>query len=211
MPGFEGRRSRHLPISFENSPETQEAPLTAVDLVMRYGDVEKEIDAALWLCGNLGIAPETFGYTGGRHGSIDIRGTNGEMLREKWSSGSRAHLGMASAHFPNLLYIYGPQSPSAFCNGPTCAELQGDFVVACIEHMRRNNLRRIKARAEAEEAWRDHVAELVAATLFPRAHSWFMGANIPGCGWALAGMRNPKPTAQKSRLSNRSITTISGG
>jgi cation diffusion facilitator CzcD-associated flavoprotein CzcO len=70
--------------------------------------------------------------------SIDIRGTNGEMLREKWSSGSRAHLGMASAHFPNLLYISGPQSPSAFCNGPTCAELQGDFVVACIEHMRRN-------------------------------------------------------------------------
>jgi cation diffusion facilitator CzcD-associated flavoprotein CzcO len=112
--------------------------------------------------------------------SIDIRGTNGETLREKWSSGSRAHLGMASAHFPNLLYIYGPQSPSAFCNGPTCAELQGDFVVACIEYMRRNNLRRIEAREEAEEAWRDHVAELVGATLFSRAQSWFMGANIPG-------------------------------
>ena len=92
----------------------------------------------------------------------------------------RAHLGMASAHFPNLLYIYGPQSPSAFCNGPTCAELQGDFVVACIEHMRRNNLRRIEATQEAEEAWRDHVAELVGATLFPRAQSWYMGANIPG-------------------------------
>jgi glycine/D-amino acid oxidase-like deaminating enzyme len=86
--------------------------------------------------------------------SIDIRGTNGETLREKRSSGSRAHLGMASAHFPNLLYIYGPQSPSAFCNGPTCAELQGDFVVACIEHMRRNNLRRIEATPEAVEAWR---------------------------------------------------------
>jgi hypothetical protein len=44
----------------------EEAPLTAVDLVMRYADVEKAIDAALWLCGNLGIAPETLGYTGGR-------------------------------------------------------------------------------------------------------------------------------------------------
>ena len=31
-----------------------------------------------------------------------------------------------------------------------------------------------------EEAWGDHVAELVGATLFPRAQSWFMGANIPG-------------------------------
>ena len=79
-----------------------------------------------------------------------------------------------------LRHIYGPQSPSAFCNGPTCAELQGDFVVACIEHIRRNNLRRIEATPEAEEAWRDHVAELVNATLFPRAQSWYMGANIPG-------------------------------
>jgi cyclohexanone monooxygenase len=112
--------------------------------------------------------------------SIEIRGTNGKTLREKWASGSRAHLGMASAHFPNLLYVYGPQSPSAFCNGPSCAELQGDFVVECIEYMRRNNLRRIEATQEAEEAWRNHVATLADATLFPRAQSWYMGANIPG-------------------------------
>jgi cation diffusion facilitator CzcD-associated flavoprotein CzcO len=112
--------------------------------------------------------------------SIDIRGTNGKTLREKWSGGSRAHLGMASAHFPNLLYVYGPQSPSAFCNGPSCAELQGDFVIECIEYMRRNNLRRIEATQEAEEAWREHVAALADATLFPRAQSWYMGANIPG-------------------------------
>ena len=44
----------------------------------------------------------------------------------------------------------------------------------------RNNLRRIEATPEAEEAWRDHVAQLVGATLFPRAQSWYMGANIPG-------------------------------
>ena len=121
-----------------------------------------------------------FDFLTGGLTSIEIRGTNGETLREKWSGGARTHLGMASARFPNLLFIYGPQSPSAFCNGPSCAELQGDFVVACIEHMRRNNLRRVEATQEAEEAWRDHVAELANQTLFPRAQSWYMGANIPG-------------------------------
>src|SRR5262249_8630823 len=45
-----------------------------------------------------------FDFLTGGLTSIDIRGTNGQTLREKWSSGSRAHLGMASAHFPNLLY-----------------------------------------------------------------------------------------------------------
>jgi hypothetical protein len=45
------------------------------------------------------------------------------------------------------------------------------LATAPIEHMRRNNLRRIEATPKAEEAWRDHVAELVGATLFPRAQS----------------------------------------
>jgi cation diffusion facilitator CzcD-associated flavoprotein CzcO len=161
-----------------NQPNVQivdllESPIQRVTPTgIKTKDREVELDILVLATG--------FDFLTGGLTSIDIRGTNGETLREKWSSGSRAHLGMASAHFPNLLYIYGPQSPSAFCNGPTCAELQGDFVVACIEHMRRNNLRRIEATQEAEEAWRDHVAELVGATLFPRAQSWYMGANIPG-------------------------------
>ncbi|MEA2815949.1 MAG: hypothetical protein QOI93_3646, partial [Rhodospirillaceae bacterium] len=49
---------------------------------------------------------------------IDIRGTEGETLKEKWAQGVRAQLGMAAAGFPNLLFVYGPQSPNAFCNGP---------------------------------------------------------------------------------------------
>jgi cation diffusion facilitator CzcD-associated flavoprotein CzcO len=43
-----------------------------------------------------------FDFLTGGLTSIDILGMNGETLREKWSNGSRAHLGMASAHFPNL-------------------------------------------------------------------------------------------------------------
>lgn len=112
--------------------------------------------------------------------SIDIRGTQGETLKEKWADGTRAHLGVASAGFPNLLFIYGPQSPSGFCNGPTCAELQGDWVVECLEYMRQGELTRIEATSAAEEAWREHVSELADATLFPRADSWYMAANVPG-------------------------------
>jgi cyclohexanone monooxygenase len=33
---------------------------------------------------------------------------------------------------------------------------------------------------EAEDEWVDHVQEAANATLFPRANSWYMGANIPG-------------------------------
>src|SRR5271154_3107956 len=68
--------------------------------------------------------------------SIDIRGIQGETLKEKWAKGVRAHLGMAVAGFPNLLFVYGPQSPNAFCNGPTCAEVQGDWIARLLVRLR---------------------------------------------------------------------------
>ncbi len=112
--------------------------------------------------------------------SIEILGTQGETLRKKWAKGVRTHLGMASAGFPNLLFVYGPQSPNAFVNGPTCAELQGDWIVQLLDHLRQRNFVRFEATVTAEEAWRAHVHAIADGTLFPRADSWYFGANIPG-------------------------------
>ncbi len=111
---------------------------------------------------------------------IDIRGVNRLTLKETWAQGARTHLGMATAGFPNLLFLYGPQSPSGFCNGPTCAELQGDWVVDCLKYMRDTGVSRFEATAPAQQTWKDHVEAVGAMTLFPLADSWYMGANIPG-------------------------------
>jgi cation diffusion facilitator CzcD-associated flavoprotein CzcO len=112
--------------------------------------------------------------------SIDIRGSAGETLKAKWATGVRAHLGMAAAGFPNLLFVYGPQSPNGFCNGPTCAEVQGGWIARLLDHLRQRNYTRVEATVAAEEAWRTQVLALAEATLFPRADSWYLGANIPG-------------------------------
>ena len=112
--------------------------------------------------------------------SIDIHGTQGETLREKWAKGVGAHLGMAAAGFPNLLFVYGPHSPNAFANGPTCAELQGDWIAQLLDHVRQRDWTRFEATVAAEEAWRAQVRAIADATLFPHADSWYLGANIPG-------------------------------
>lgn len=149
---------------------------TPIERITRVGvktsDREHELDILV-------LATGFDAVTGGLT-QIEIRGTQGLTLGEKWTQGARAHLGMASAGFPNLLFIYGPQSPSGFCNGPTCAELQGDWVVDCLTDLRARGIQRIEATTAAENAWSDHVEELTAMTLFPRADSWYMGANIPG-------------------------------
>ena len=112
--------------------------------------------------------------------NIDIRGSDGASLAEKWADGVRTYQGLANSGFPNLMVSYGPQAPTAFCNGPTSAEFQGDYIVECLVYMRERGLSRIEATPEAEEAWRQQCLELVKPTLFPKADSWYMGANIPG-------------------------------
>jgi cation diffusion facilitator CzcD-associated flavoprotein CzcO len=118
-------------------------------------------------------------FTGGLT-DIDVRSTQGESFSEVFRDGARTTLGRATAGFPNILYVYGPQSPSAFCNGPTCAELEGDWVIDCLVYMRENGLTRIEATPEAEQEWQDHLGALATTTTFPLANSWYMNANVPG-------------------------------
>lgn len=112
--------------------------------------------------------------------NIDIRGRNGLTIQQRWRDGVRSYLGLATAGFPNLLFMYGPQSPSGFLNGPTAAELQGDVVISCLRYLRDNGYVRIESTPEADDAWAAHTHELAAATLFTKTDSWYMGANIPG-------------------------------
>lgn len=50
---------------------------------------------------------------------IDIKGIDGVTLKEKWAPGVASYLGCAINGFPNLFYMYGPQGPSVFSNGPS--------------------------------------------------------------------------------------------
>lgn len=112
---------------------------------------------------------------------IDIRGPDGACLKDKWDArGARTFLGMASAGFPNMFFTYGPQAPTALCNGPTCAELQGNWIAGVMRHMREEGLEEIEAEVESEDGYVKLVDELAYSTLLPGTRSWYMGDNIPG-------------------------------
>jgi cation diffusion facilitator CzcD-associated flavoprotein CzcO len=117
--------------------------------------------------------------TGG-YDRIDIRGIGATRLSEYWSNGVRTHLGYGVPGFPNMLSLYGPQSPTAFCNGPTCAEVQGEWLVACLNYQRDNGYIRIEATEQAANDWVGHMRSMQEMTLLSEADSWYMGANVPG-------------------------------
>lgn len=81
---------------------------------------EKEWEFDIIICAT-GYDAVTGGMT-----QIDVRGPSGESIRDHWKGGVYSYLGMSVSGFPNMFYTYGPQGPTSFCNGPTCAQLQGD-------------------------------------------------------------------------------------
>jgi cation diffusion facilitator CzcD-associated flavoprotein CzcO len=91
--------------------------------------------------------------------------------RRKWANGVDAYLGIASAGFPNALFSYGPQSPAAFCNGPTSAELQGDAIADLLDYLRANGKSRIESTTPADSAWTDEIDQMLSVSLFDQADS----------------------------------------
>jgi cyclohexanone monooxygenase len=139
---------------------------------IRTGDGEYELDIIVFATG--------FDALTGALLNIDIRGAHGASLRGTWAHGPRTYLGLAIAGFPNLFIVTGPGSPSVLSNMVTSIEQHVDWIADCIAHLRDHDVDRIEATEAAQDAWVTHVAEVGDMTLFPRANSWYMGANIPG-------------------------------
>lgn len=112
---------------------------------------------------------------------INIQGLDGVMLGDKWAKGLRTSMGISTSGFPNMFFLYGPQSPTASAAGPVTLEVQSDWIIQAMVHMRKNGLKRVDASLDAEDRWVQHAHEECHKTLMPyNTTTWYMGGNIPG-------------------------------
>ncbi|MBX3025270.1 alpha/beta hydrolase fold domain-containing protein [bacterium] len=112
--------------------------------------------------------------------AVDIRGRDGAALAAKWAGGPRTYLGLMTAGFPNLFTITGPGSPSVLSNMAVSIEQHVEWIGDCLAHMRAQRLEVVEPTPLAEAGWVQHVNDCADITLYPRADSWYMGANVPG-------------------------------
>ncbi|MFD1211989.1 flavin-containing monooxygenase [Arthrobacter sp. GCM10027362] len=111
---------------------------------------------------------------------MDIRGSGGTSLSQRWEAGPHTYLGLGIAGFPNLFIIAGPGSPSVLGNVLVSIEQHVEWIGDYLEHLRESGITRTEAEPSAQEAWVVHVNEVAGETLFLEAASWYMGANVPG-------------------------------
>jgi cation diffusion facilitator CzcD-associated flavoprotein CzcO/acetyl esterase/lipase len=112
--------------------------------------------------------------------AVDVRGRDGRTLADKWAEGPRTYLGLMTAGFPNFFTITGPGSPSVLSNMVVSIEQHVDWVSDCLQQMRAQGLTAVEPTPTAEIGWVQHVNDFADLTLYPRANSWYLGANVPG-------------------------------
>jgi cation diffusion facilitator CzcD-associated flavoprotein CzcO/acetyl esterase/lipase len=112
--------------------------------------------------------------------AVDIRGRDDLTLAAKWTDGPQTYLGLMAHGFPNFFTITGPGSPSVISNMAVSIEQHVEWVADCLGYMRDRGLDSIEPTPKAEAGWVRHVNDFAEITLYPRANSWYMGANVPG-------------------------------
>ncbi|MCY3558695.1 MAG: NAD(P)/FAD-dependent oxidoreductase [Chloroflexi bacterium] len=108
---------------------------------------------------------------------MNMIGSGGLALRDKWSESPDTLLGMQTSGFPNLLMLSGPQGGSVSTNYPRGIETAVDWISDLLVYMRDHGYRRVEANAEAESSWRQHVQEMYQFQLMSKVKSWFTGYN----------------------------------
>ena len=136
------------------------------------GGQEFELDAIVFATG--------FDAMTGALREIDLRTTDGAVLRGHWEGGPLTYLGLMVSGFPNMFVVTGPGSPGVKTQMIASIEQHVDWIADCIGHMHHKGFDRIEASSQAESEWVSHVNQVADSTLYPLANSWYTGANIPG-------------------------------
>lgn len=113
--------------------------------------------------------------------ALEVTGTGGVTIRDKWREGPRTHLGIMVDGFPNLVMIFGPQSP--FANIPPVVENSVDWIGKAILAIRDKRAVSMEPKEESVAGWTALLKQYVDATVIRHGsdvRSWFVGANVEG-------------------------------
>jgi cation diffusion facilitator CzcD-associated flavoprotein CzcO len=148
-------------------------PIVSVDDTgIHTSDEHIDLDAIVFATG--------FDALTGSLGKIDIVGRGGELLRDDWADGPHSYLGLGDDGFPNLFVVTGPGAPAVLANMVLHAEAHVDWIAEAIAYLDAHGYAGIEATPEAVENWLAELNQRAATTLFPKANSWYLGANVPG-------------------------------
>jgi cation diffusion facilitator CzcD-associated flavoprotein CzcO len=173
--GFGTRRvpleTRYFEVYNQDNVELVDIVATPIERITPQGiktsGAEYEFDVIIYATG--------FDAITGSFDRIDIRGANGERLKDKWRHGPLTYLGMMIDGFPNMMMLMGPHT--ALGNIPRSIEYLVDWVTGLIRYAQQSGLTRVEATPTGVAAWTDHVKACGVGLLSNEIDSWMTGIN----------------------------------
>jgi cyclohexanone monooxygenase len=130
-----------------------------------------ELDVDVVLCAT--------GYAAADYlGQIDVVGEGGVTLRETWSDGAYAYLGMAVPGFPNFFMLYGPNTNVGSNSVIFMLEAQARYIVRALSYMRRRRRSYVAVRPATMADFIAKIDEWMEGTVWlTRCSNYFRAAN----------------------------------
>jgi cyclohexanone monooxygenase len=151
----------------------RKTPIESIDAVgINTSEAHYDLDAIVLATG--------FDAMTGALGRIDIVGRGGQRLCDDWADGPRTYLGLGVDGFPNMFLVSGPGAPAVLANMVLHAEAHVNWIADAITYLDDHGYTAIEPTSDAVDGWIAELNQRAAATLFPKANSWYMGANVPG-------------------------------
>ena len=148
-------------------------PIESVDAAgINTSDTHYDLDAIVFATG--------FDAMTGALAKIDIVGRGGARLHDDWADGPRTYLGLGVDGFPNLFLISGPGAPAVLANMVLHAEAHVNWIADAIAYLDDHGYTAMEATPDAVDGWGAELSRRAESSLFTKANSWYLGANVPG-------------------------------
>jgi cation diffusion facilitator CzcD-associated flavoprotein CzcO len=104
---------------------------------------------------------------------------DGSTLSEAWHDGMRAYLGSTVAGFPNLFFLWGPNTNLAHSSVVFMSESQLSYVVDALKSMRRDGAEAVEVKREVQDAWNADIQERLQKTVWNTGgcSNWYLDRN----------------------------------
>jgi cation diffusion facilitator CzcD-associated flavoprotein CzcO len=111
-------------------------------------------------------------------GQVEVQGEGGRSLRETWSEGAEAYLGMTVPGFPNFFMIYGPNTNLGHNSIISMLEVQQSYIVSVLADVLRAPGAAVDVRAERYRGYNDDLQAAMADSAWAgNCTSWYKNSS----------------------------------
>jgi cation diffusion facilitator CzcD-associated flavoprotein CzcO len=106
---------------------------------------------------------------------MTVIGPDGRDLNEEWREGPQAHLGLAVSGFPNLFFMYGPNTNLGHNSIVLMIESQCRYILSVLRQMAARSIQAVDVKPEVQQAYNDELSERLAKSAWVMIEdSWYL-------------------------------------